>query len=240
MNIIYFKELNSTNTYAKENIQTLPDRSVVSADAQTNGYGRFERSWVDVGVDNIYMTIVLKPSEFLDEKYANLTQYLSVCLCKKLQKLSLQPKIKWPNDVLINGKKVCGILAESIIKSGKLKGIIVGIGINLNADKEKVNEIDRPATALNLELDRFMDKNEFMKNLLEEFFSCYDEFLNKGFSLIKDDYDELSILKENSSIKVAIFNKIIEGKFNGFDSGGNLLLLLSNGSIEKINMGEII
>lgn len=257
MNIIRFEILDSTNTYAKKNIEQLEDRTVISTDVQTGGYGRFDRVWVDLGAENIYMSFVLKPSETLCQTHANLTQYLSVCLCEVIENMfttnspqpshcsgegvSANPLIKWPNDVLLNGKKVCGILAESVIKGGKLKGIVLGIGVNLNASFEHLNEIDRPATSLNLELGSSVNKIEFMQKLIDRFYLNYDEFLKNGFVMIKEKYENRNILQaEAGKIKLAVFNLIKDGEFTGFDNNGNLLLLNKNGEIEHINMGELV
>lgn len=239
MNIISFTKLGSTNTYAKTNIEKLADKDVISTEIQTDGHGRFERKWVDLGAENIYMTIILKPSDKISSVYANLTQYLSVCLCKELEEMGLQPEIKWPNDVLLNGKKVCGILAESAIKGGKLKGIALGIGINLNAEPYTLGQIDRPATSINIEKGMPVNKEEFMQKLLERFFKDYDEFLQKGFLFIKKDYQNRTSIKQAQMLTIAIFNKEKQGEFKGFDDSGNLLLQTS-GAIEAINMGEII
>ena len=238
MKIICFDKIDSTNTYAKLNIDDLEDMSVISADFQSAGRGRFTRSWVDLGSENIYMTIILKPEELL-QVHSNLTQYLSVCLCKMIEEQGLKPKIKWPNDVLLNGKKVCGILAESIIKGGKLKGIVLGIGVNLNASAENLDKIDRPATSVNLELGKNINKKEFMENLLEKFFANYDEFLSKGFKYIIDDYEKRASFM-NQKLKIAVFKDVYEGFCKGVDDNGAIVLLLDGNNIEKFNMGEII
>lgn len=244
MNIVYFEKIGSTNTYAKENIDSLADKTIISANIQTNGYGRFQRSWVDLGSENIYMTFVLKPPDKIKDVYANLTQYLSVCICKQFEELGIFPYVKWPNDVLINNKKICGILAETVIKGGKLKGIALGVGINLNASTESLNLIDRPATALNLELSKNINKKEFMEDLINRFFADYDEFLQKGFKFIREDYEKYSFTSRftlhSSHIKISIFGKIKEGSFGGYDDKGNLILFTSDGKVENINMGEII
>lgn len=242
MNIINFKKIDSTNKYAKENIENLADKTIISTDVQTNGYGRFERNWVDLGTENIYMTFVLKPSDDLKEVYANLTQYLSVCLCKQLEELNLSPQIKWPNDVLINDKKVCGILAETVIKGEKLKGIVLGIGINLKASQNDLSSIDRPATSLNLESGLNINKQEFMQSLIERFFKDYEEFLKIGFGFIKKDYEKYASFSTlyAAPLKIAIFNTVKEGAFEGFDDNGNLILRMPDGHVENINMGEII
>lgn len=238
-NLISFKELDSTNAYCKKNIDNLSDKTIVSTDIQTNGYGRFERKWVDLGQENIYMTFVLKPSEFIRPEYANLTQYLSVCLCKHLETFGLEPKIKWPNDVLLNNKKVCGILAETVIRGGELKGIVLGIGINLNASEKLLEEIDRPATSVNLEIGRSIDKKEFIKNLMEIFFKNYYEFLSGGFNYIRNDYRARAMFLDQS-LKISIFNIIKEGLAKDLDDNGNLILHMPDGKIESINMGEIV
>ena len=245
MKIISFKKLDSTNTYSKLNIDHLDDKTIVSTDIQTAGRGRFTRPWVDLGEENIYMSIILKPSNKFELIHSNLTQYLSLVLCKQLEKMGLKPEIKWPNDVLVDGKKVSGILAEAVIKGGILKGIVLGIGINLNARHEDISLIDKPAISLNLILGENIDKNQFIPNLLVDFFKGYDEFLQNGFLSIKQDYTKRSSLLDaegqfGEEISVAIFNLIKVGYFSGFDDDGNLLLRNNNKELEKINMGEII
>lgn len=173
MNIISFEKLDSTNKYAKENIETLADKTIIIADCQTNGYGQFQRAWVDAGGENVYMTFVLKPQVLLQE-HVNLTNYLAQVLCNQFAELGLAPVIKPPNDVLINGKKVCGILAESITKGDKLKGIALGVGVNLNSKVENLQKIDQPATSISFELGREINKQEFIDNLIESFFKNYN------------------------------------------------------------------
>jgi len=239
MNIINFETLESTNTYAKSSIENLTDRTVISTNTQTAGRGRFTRSWVDLGSENIYMSIVLKPSDEFSEVYSNLTQYLSVTLCKQLEEIGLEPQIKWPNDVLLNDKKVCGILAETVFRGGKLKGIVLGIGINLNAKQEALDKIDRPATAVNIEVGAEINKEEFMLQLLEKFFLCYNNLLEKGFPLIKEDYVKRASFL-NQELEIAVFDKIRTGFSKDVDNNGALVLMKSNGEIETLNMGEII
>lgn len=238
MNIIHFETIDSTNTYAKLNIDDLADETVISADSQTAGRGRFTRSWVDLGSENIYMTIIFKPEKLLPSHY-NLTQYLSLCLCKLIEEYGIVPQIKWPNDVLLNNKKVCGILAETVFKGEKLKGIVLGIGVNLNASKENLDKIDRPATSLNLELGTNIDKDDFMVRLLNKFFEGYYKFSDLGFESIKTEYvKRASFINQN--LKIAVFKDTYEGFCTGVDSDGSLFLKLSDGTIEKYNMGEII
>lgn len=239
MKLIFFETTDSTNTYAKLNIENLEDKTVIYTNFQTKGRGRFDRTWVNLGPDNIYMSIVLKPSEKFEQTYSNLTQYLSVCLCRLLEDFGLKPEIKWPNDVLIKNKKVSGILAEAVFKGQSFKGIVLGIGVNLNANSSEISNIDRPATSINLILGKSVNKTEFMKKLLEEFFTGYDEFLEHGFKSIKKEYEKKASFL-NKNLKIAVFEDIKEGYCKSIDDFGNLILVDKNGHEQQINMGEII
>lgn len=240
MEIIQLDTVNSTNSYAKLNIDTLQDKTVIHALHQTQGRGRLNRSWVDLGDDNLFMTIVLKPSDVFNEIYPNLTQYLSVCLCKVLEKYGLNPRIKWPNDVLINGKKIAGILSETVIQGSKFKGIVLGIGVNLNANQQDAEAIpDRVVTSLNLELNRKVDMQKFMQNLLDEFFANYNKFLAEGFISIKDYYIEKNCFL-NKEIKIQVFNKIKEGLAQCVNDSGELVLLDKENKEFVLMIGDIL
>lgn len=239
MNIIHFEKLDSTNTYAKKNIDILADKTIVSTNQQTAGRGRFNRTWVDLGEDNIFLSVVLKPSEKFSDVYLNITQYLSLIICQELEAMGLTPQIKWPNDVLINGKKVAGILAEMSIKGNSFKGIVLGLGINVNVSDENLTKIDRPATALNIELGKNIDKQIFIESLINRFFEGYDEFLEKGFVSIKSEYTQRASFL-NQKLKMGVFDKIYKGILKDIDRNGSLVLELENGSFQSLSMGEII
>lgn len=240
MEIIQLDTVNSTNSYAKLNIDTLQDKTVIHALHQTQGRGRLNRSWVDLGDDNLFMTIVLKPSDVFNEIYPNLTQYLSVCLCKVLEKYGLNPQIKWPNDVLINGKKIAGILSETVIQGNKFKGIVLGIGVNLNANQQDADAIpDRVVTSLNLELNRKIDMKDFMQKLLDEFFANYNKFLTEGFISIKNYYIEKNCFL-NKEIRIQVFNKIKEGLAQNVNDSGELVLLDKENKEFVLTIGDIL
>ena len=163
MEFCYLEEIDSTNKYAKENIKNLSDMTVVYTYNQTNGRGRLNRKWNNTGYDNIYASIVLKPSSEMKEVYSNLTQYLCVVLAKTFEEYNVVPKIKWPNDIQINGKKISGILAEGVIEAGRLEGLVLGFGVNLNTKIENLSIINQPATSLDVETGEFIDKKIFLK-----------------------------------------------------------------------------
>lgn len=234
-----FETLPSTNTYALEHFDELQDFCVISANTQTQGRGRFDRNWVSNEKENIYLSFVLKPE---NKTYLpNLTQYLSVVTAKVIAQYAVTPQIKWPNDVLINGKKICGILCESKLKQNKLQGVVLGIGINLNMSQETIDSIDRPATALNLETDLKIDKKDFLNKLLTEFEKGYKDAIEQGFLSFKDDYLKLTNFlgqkvfiqqRDNAPKEEYIASKI--------DDNGNLIVLTSENTEKTILSGDLI
>lgn len=235
---IYLENIDSTNLWAKNNIETLDDKTVVFAEAQTQGRGRLQRTWVDLGKGNLFMSLVLKPGENFDECYANLTQYMSVTLCRVLEEYNIKPEIKWPNDVLINGKKIAGILSEASVRGTTFKGLVLGIGVNLNAKEEDFAQIDKLVTALNLELGREIDLKEFKTALVEEFFKNYETFLTQGFEFIKKDYLSRANFLDKE-LCVALINETKKGVAKGVTDKGELVL--ANGENEFIlNIGDIL
>lgn len=230
--------VNSTNRWAKEHIKELADGTVVSAKRQTDGRGRLNRSWTDFGEDNLFLTFVLKPDIKHSAVFSNLTQYLSVILCHVLEKYGVKPQIKWPNDVLVNGKKIAGILAETSMSQTNFNGIVLGIGVNLNARREYFDKIDKPATALNLETNLPVNLEQFKQELCEEFFKHYDEFLEKGFSCIMDEYIERASFI-NKELTVALVGSDVKGFAKGVTERGELILSSDNKEL-ILNIGDIL
>lgn len=239
MKKIYLSEVDSTNLYAKSNIENLADKSIVHAANQTAGRGRLQRTWVNLGEGNLFLTFVLKPSNSFNEVYSNLTQYLSVVLCKILEEYGLKPQIKWPNDVLINGKKIAGILSETLMQGSLFKGLVLGIGVNLNtSEKDLASVIDKEATSLNLEISKPVDVNLFLDKLAEEFFADYDNFLQKGFELIKNDYISRTCFLD-TEICVQVFNDKKCGIAKAINDKGELVM--SNNQKEFVlTIGDIL
>lgn len=238
--VIQLEEVDSTNGYGKKHIDEFEDKTAIITKKQTSGRGRLNRSWVDLGEENLFLSIILKPSETFNEIYPNLTQYLSVTLCKVIESYGIQTQIKWPNDVLIDGKKIAGILSETVMQGQKLKGIVLGVGVNLNSNQEKIDAIpNKIATSLNIETQKAIDLKEFLNKLLTEFFEHYDEFLQSGFLQIKDDY-----IKRNcflgKELKVQVFNHMESGLAKAVNDLGELVLEDNNKREIVLTIGDII
>ena len=239
MEFLYLDEVDSTNLYGKKNIDTLADKTVISAKRQLSGRGRLNRVWLDLGEGNLFVSVVLKPSLKFDEKFANLTQYLSVILCKTLEQYGLQPEIKWPNDVLINGKKVAGILSETVMQGQIFKGLVLGFGINISAGERDVEQVtDKAVTSVSLELGKQVDGKLFLNDLLNLFFRDCNKFLESGFEFIKHDYiKRVNFLEKELCVKV--FNDTKCGVAKGINDNGALILEKNN---EKfvLTIGDIL
>jgi len=238
MKLLYLDEVESTNTYVKIHMSELEDRTIVYTSHQTNGKGRLSRRWIDTGSDNIYMTFFLKPFDEFQELYSNITQYLSVVLCNVLDDYGIKGEIKWPNDVLVNGRKIAGILSETSMQGDKFLGLALGVGVNLNTTSEQLAEIDKPATSLSVEYGKHIDRDKFLKQLSDKFFLDYDDFLDTGFPLIKDEYvSKTSFL--GSDIKINVLGKIHSGvAVDITDSGA--IILDNDGEKTIFTIGDIL
>lgn len=179
-NIKHFDELNSTSIYAHQQLEELNDFDIISCDLQTEGHGQFERKWYSSCKNggNIYISIILKPE---NQTHLNeLTRYVALIGAETIEEYGINPAFKYPNDILINGKKIAGFLAESEFIGAKFKGVIVGCGINLNLDENDIKNIDIPATSIYLETGKKINKKEFLEKFLLNFKNKYDNFLKEG------------------------------------------------------------
>ena len=239
MELLFLNEVDSTNKYAKEHINELTNKTLIYTDVQTSGRGRLNRKWNYNSGSNIYASIVLKPSMNMKEVYSNLTQYLSLVLSEVFEGYGINPKIKWPNDVRINGKKISGILAESVIEKGELKGVILGFGVNLNCSLEDLNKIDQPATSLNIETGLEINREVFLKKVIDKFCLRYNKFIEEGFLLIRDDYIRRAEFLDRT-ITVRVFDKDIIGVAKDITENGALKIVDKNNKEHVLLIGDIL
>ena len=239
MNFLYLEEVDSTNRYAKEGVNDINDMTVVYTFKQTAGRGRLQRKWSFMGEDNIYASIVLKPSSEYKEVYSNLTQLLCVVLAEVFEEYGIEPQIKWPNDIRVNGKKISGILAEAVSGVDGLEGLILGFGVNLNTKIEILSKIDQPATSLNIETGEFIDKEIFLKKVTEKFCLYYNRFIEEGFLLIRDDYLRRAEFL-NKEVAVKVFDKTYVGIAEDVTPNGALKLKDKNNKEHILLIGDIL
>lgn len=239
-NIIYLPEVDSTIDYAMRNLDTLKDRDVILAETQTHGYGRFSRVWLSHVPGNIYMSLILKNGfEKSSGTYtAAITQFMSVIISNVLDTYSITAELKWPNDVLVNGKKIAGLLSQGIIKNGSVRGCIIGAGINLNMNPEDLDGIDQPAVSMKIISGKPVDRDLFLDSLLEMFFSRYDAFAAQGFSAIRESYTKKSTFL-GKKVRALLPGSEITGTASGFSENGSLVIRDENGKNTRIDAGDI-
>lgn len=186
-NTEYFKTVDSTNNIAKKNLQK-PHGTVFVADIQTSGRGRTGKSWFSDNEDGLWMSILLKPKRDLRNIEA-LTPVVGLAVLRALKNISsLQFSIKWPNDIVLNSKKICGILCEGVFIQ-ESRSIICGIGINLNQTSfdKSIAEI---ATSLKKETGLTYNKKKLMHELLNELELLYIDFSENGLKNILQEYKQ--------------------------------------------------
>ncbi|NLF82851.1 MAG: biotin--[acetyl-CoA-carboxylase] ligase [Candidatus Gastranaerophilales bacterium] len=239
--IEHFEEIDSTNEYALRNLKSLPDRQVIISDMQTNGKGRMNRAWISDKKGNVYLSIVLKPCDKVNKEFplGGITQYMSVIACKILETYGAAAKIKWPNDVLVDGRKIAGILSQASVRGDNFNGLVLGVGINLNLTEQEIAGINQPATALNLIISAPVDRDTFIKSLLDRFFEGYDTFLATGFPLIKEDYvSRCSFLNKRITLKT--HNSLERVTALNMRDDGALIIVDDNMREKVVAAGEIV
>ena len=236
--IYVYNETSSTNDIAwslaeKHNAEG----TVILAERQTKGRGRLGRTWFSLSQKCILCSIILK-SNMLSERLNLLTIGASVAVSKAIRETTFLPAyIKWPNDVVIRGKKICGILLEK--RRTKTGFIVIGFGINVNLDKEDFSrDLYGKATSLKMECSKKVSRVELIQKVLFEIEKMY-LYLKKGEgSLLFEEWKEMSsILGEQ--VSVILQNEVVEGQALGIDPDGALILRLDSGISRRITEGTI-
>ncbi|WP_024614415.1 biotin--[acetyl-CoA-carboxylase] ligase [Clostridium sp. Ade.TY] len=237
-NLLHYKEVTSTNLVAKDLAQNnCEDGLVIVSETQTNGTGRFNRQWQSP-LGGLWMSFVLKPNISPNEGN-KITLITVAAMVKVLLNLNIQCKIKWPNDIYINNKKVCGILTTMNADMDKINYIIVGLGINININEKDFTNDLNTATSLLLEKNTEFNKSEILAKFLNNFEFLYNNFINNN-----DLSEVIKICKNNSMLinkEATLITLRKEEKVTclGIDDFGELIIKDSNGNIKKVISGEI-
>ena len=226
---IHFKEIDSTNTYLKNTYRLLDNFTFASADYQSNGKGRNDRVWSSEPGENLMFSLLIKDEEIMKQS-AVMSILAGVEVAREIEKYGVDNvSIKWPNDVLINDKKVCGILLEGQIPNY----LVVGVGLNVN-QKAFRDDLRRPATSLSLELKKDVNIDE-LKNRL--FSKMVNHFSNIKLEEYLDYFRSHNYLL-NKRVRVSINNQVFIGEVMGVDDSF-CLQVLSSDILLHIDSGEI-
>ncbi len=222
----FFDTIDSTNTSAARLArEDAAEGTVVIADAQSGGKGRLGRSWVSPPGVNLYLSVILRPRKSTSAA-PQLSLLASVAVAEAIvQQTQLSPVIKWPNDVLVAGKKVCGILTEMQANGSHLRSVIVGIGVNINAPLAAFpEELQDKASSLLLMCGEPVDRAAFTVSLLTHLEKLYVLWLEKGFPVVGAAWEGYASELLGKSITVTAPEGIISGTVRGIDRDGALLV----------------
>ncbi len=238
--IVVYDEVESTNSIGYDLLkQGYPSGTVVIADRQTKGKGRLGRTWISPSGKNLYMSFAIKPS--ITPKYATLLTLTSVVACTTaLRRFTDIPVlIKWPNDMLVDHKKVGGILSEMKIEGEKIKAAVVGVGINVNMTEEDIpEEIKDIATSLRICKGEEFSRALLATEIIREFDKWYQLLEKKNRKTIIDRWMQLSGTI-GRQVKIVLADKEIFATAEAIDEEGRLIVKLQDGTYEKICAGDV-
>lgn len=233
---IYLNEVDSTNTYLKNNSENLQSGAIVFAEKQNSGRGRFGRIWENEYGKNIQMSVLLKP-KIVPERAAFITLIAGAALISTFLDMGIDSKIKWPNDILVGNKKVCGILTELNLELMEINNIILGIGVNVNAEKFP-ESIGKKATSLLIEGHK-TKREDIIIGFINNFKVLYRDYIdNNKKDVVLEILNKYSFL-DGKKIRVEDASGYIEGQYHKIDDKGNLVIISDNGKKLSLSSGEV-
>lgn len=238
--ILVFDTINSTNDLAKQYLdKNATEGLVLIAESQTHGRGRMGRSWASLPRVGLYLSILLKP-EIHSRRLPQLTLLAGLATTLAINEFSPEKaRLKWPNDILLNGKKCCGILCETHPTRDEKTGVIVGIGINANHSLSDLpDDLKSSATSLKIETGKVIDRLALVCALITHLDQQYDAYLGSGEQTFVEKWLENSDMVGNK-IAVTEGTSVIRGTALGLDSQGRLLMRTEKGEELAFDSGEV-
>ncbi len=227
-----FDTIESTNKWAKANLGKFRPQhlTVVSAAAQTDGYGRHGRTWVSPPGKNLILSLCFRHPGRID----SLTEVAAVGVAQALEDLGVKPRLKWPNDVFLTEKKICGILCEAT--SG---WVIIGIGLNVNTTAEELKQIEKPSTSLLLETGRAYNLKQVQELVEGAVTTNVITFLRQGFDPFFGPYTQRLMHKLGDSIQFDDGKRKWQGTFHKINPDGSLSLIVEPNEPRAFYTGDI-
>ena len=233
----FARETDSTNLWIKRLAKEgAPEGTLALAEFQSAGRGRLGRSWEVPEGTSVMMSILLRPK--FEPQYAPmLTLVMGMAVAKAVKKLGFDVSIKWPNDVVVSHKKICGILTEMGVRDGKIDYAVIGVGINVNI-REFPEEMADKATSLYLESGKEFDRSQIPGLVMEAFEKYYEKFAATcDLSGLKEEYESI-LANYNQPVRV-LAKEPYEGVARGITDGGELLVEKNDGTIVAVSAGEV-
>lgn len=235
--LIFMQETDSTNSEIKRLVQKgYTHGTTVVAESQNSGKGRLGRVWSSPAGTGLWFSFLLNP-QIPPNQIANITLTVGLGVCKAIRNFTgIDALIKWPNDIIIGNKKLCGILTEMSAEADRIEYAVVGIGINVNTS-EFPEKIRHKATSLFIETQKQIDRAKLFKNILIEVEKYVDEYLNHS-QLDVDEYKKLCVTL-GREVTVTRGKHILNGKAVSISNEGELIIKKENGEEIYVNSGEV-
>ena len=233
----FARETDSTNLWIKRLAKEgASEGTLALAEFQSAGRGRLGRSWEVPEGTSVMMSILLRPK--FEPQYApTLTLVMGMAVAKAVNNLGFDVSIKWPNDVVVSHKKICGILTEMGVRDGKIDYAVIGVGINVNI-REFPEEMADKATSLYLESGKEFDRSQIPGLVMEAFEEYYEKFAATcDLSGLKEEYESI-LANYNQPVRV-LAKEPYEGVARGITDGGELLVEKTDGTIVAVSAGEV-
>ena len=233
----FAQEPDSTNLWIKRLAKEgAPQGTLALAEFQSAGRGRLGRSWEVPEGTSVMMSILLRP-EFEPQYAPMLTLVMGMAVAKAVKLLGFEVSIKWPNDVVVSHKKICGILTEMGVRDGKIDYAVIGVGINVNI-REFPAEMEDKATSLYLESGREFDRSQIPGLVMEAFENYYEKFAATcNLSGLKAEYESI-LANYNQPVRV-LAKEPYEGIARGITDSGELLVEKTDGTVVEVSAGEV-
>ena len=233
-----YDSLPSTNELARQMAaQGATEGTIIVAREQTSGRGRLGRSWASAAGEGLYVSIILRP-KVPPRQFSIMTLASAVAVAETLASaFAVSPDIKWPNDVMVSDRKICGILLETASDGDRLEYAVLGIGVNLS-QRTFPDGLLEIATSLFLESGRVVEPEDFLPPLLERLQHWYAIAVNSPRECVSR-WEKMSTYAYSCPVRVISAGAVIEGTTAGLSEGGSLMVRLPNGDIQEIASGEI-
>lgn len=235
----YFTELSSTNIEAKNLARAgCAEGTVVVAESQSTGKGRMGRYWFSPRAKGLWFSTVLRP--LVNPMDApQVTMVVAVALALAIRKHGALADIKWPNDILIEGKKVCGILVELSAEMDRVNFIVIGAGLNVHVDRDEFPpELVDIATSLKIETGKYIPRVPLLRSILESLEIWYKVWLNDGFVPVLKKWRELCVILD-CPVTVHTLKGSYVGHALDVDESGALMVQTSDGTVQRLVAGEV-
>lgn len=238
--IKYLDSIDSTNNEAKRLAsEGTPEGTIVISEEQISGRGRLGRNWVSPKYKGIWMSIILRPD--IEPMYVpEITQIAAAAVCKATRELGIETYIKWSNDIILNYKKVCGILTEMSGEINKVNYVVVGIGMNVNIEEDEFpEEVKSTATSLKIEQGVSIRRKELVAKILNNFEELYEEFITENSIKTSIELCRRYSILIGRDIKIINRGNETIAEAIGLSDEGKLIVRYENGSTEEIISGEV-